>query len=309
MSDSEDSTVTYTEESSLFEDLSDIGSPGVDRLPMMLEDPYVEATLQASPSPNYVPGPEYPPSPVYVPYVLKPVYPEFMPPGDEVFPEEEQPLPAAVSPTTDSPGYIANSNPEEDEEDPEEDPTDYPADGRDDDDDDESSDDDKNDDDDVEEERRMGNSSETLPSGAHHFYLYHDPTPAPPLPFFPFTVSLERWFRGYVKASEEAVTPQALQATDTMAMNESRDDDFVMIVRQDTNEIYGRLDDAQDDRSLVQLMASSDSAHSEVRALRTTILAQQTEIEDLQAADRKRQTQLTEALTLLRTLQTQMAVL
>ncbi|GJV32274.1 hypothetical protein Tco_1392674 [Tanacetum coccineum] len=57
----------------------------------------------------------------------------------------------------------------------------------------------------------------------------------------------------------------------------------------------------------VQLMASSDSAHSEVRALRTTILAQQTEIEDLQAADRKRQTQLTEALTLLRTLQTQMA--
>ncbi|GJS21853.1 hypothetical protein Tco_0450485 [Tanacetum coccineum] len=41
----EDSTVTYTAVSSPFEDLSDIGSPGVDGLPMMLEDPYVEAAL------------------------------------------------------------------------------------------------------------------------------------------------------------------------------------------------------------------------------------------------------------------------
>ncbi|GJY22395.1 hypothetical protein Tco_0396053 [Tanacetum coccineum] len=72
MSDSEDSTVTYTEVSSLFEDLSDIGSPGVDGLPMMLEDPYMEAALQAPSSPDYVPGPEHPPSLVYVPYVPKP---------------------------------------------------------------------------------------------------------------------------------------------------------------------------------------------------------------------------------------------
>ncbi|GKG65692.1 hypothetical protein Tco_0685354, partial [Tanacetum coccineum] len=35
---------------------------------------------------------------------------------DEVFPAEEQPLTATVSPTTNSPGYIADSNPEEDEE-------------------------------------------------------------------------------------------------------------------------------------------------------------------------------------------------
>ncbi|GJW92279.1 hypothetical protein Tco_0169832, partial [Tanacetum coccineum] len=40
MSDSKDSTVTYTKVSSPFEDLSDIGSPGVDGLPMMPEDPY-----------------------------------------------------------------------------------------------------------------------------------------------------------------------------------------------------------------------------------------------------------------------------
>ncbi|GKE37373.1 hypothetical protein Tco_1460778, partial [Tanacetum coccineum] len=40
MSYSEDSTVTYTEVSSPFADLSDIGSPGVDGPPVMPEDPY-----------------------------------------------------------------------------------------------------------------------------------------------------------------------------------------------------------------------------------------------------------------------------
>ncbi|GKD35050.1 hypothetical protein Tco_1250559 [Tanacetum coccineum] len=55
-----------------------------------------------------------------------------MPPEDEVLLAEEQPLPAALSPTADSPGY---------------DPFDYPADeGDDGDDDDESSDDDEDDD-------------------------------------------------------------------------------------------------------------------------------------------------------------------
>ncbi|GJT90338.1 hypothetical protein Tco_1079183 [Tanacetum coccineum] len=147
MLDSEDSTVTYTAVSSPFGGLSDIGSPGVDGPPVMPEDPYayMVAAFQAPPSPNYVSGPEYPPSPEFVP---ESVYPEFKPPEDEVFPAEEQPLPAAISPTADSPGYIADSNPEED---PEEDLTDYPVDGGDDDD-DESSDDDEDDDDDVEED-------------------------------------------------------------------------------------------------------------------------------------------------------------
>ncbi|GKB29098.1 hypothetical protein Tco_0868499 [Tanacetum coccineum] len=93
-----------------------------------------------------------PPSPIYVPFVPEPVYPEFLPVDDEVFPAEEQPMPAADSPTHQSPGYIPESDPEEepeedDEEDPEEDPADYPAD-RGDRDDEESSDDD----DDAEEE-------------------------------------------------------------------------------------------------------------------------------------------------------------
>ncbi|GKF28352.1 hypothetical protein Tco_0094694, partial [Tanacetum coccineum] len=132
MSDSEDSTVTYTEVSSLFEDLSDIGSPGVDGLPMMPEDPYayVVAAFQVPPSPDYVSSPEEPEqAPLSPEFVPKPVYPKFMPPKDEVFPVEEHPLPAVVSPTTDSPGYITDFNPKED-------PTEYPADVGDDDNDD-----------------------------------------------------------------------------------------------------------------------------------------------------------------------------
>ncbi|GJU30261.1 putative reverse transcriptase domain-containing protein [Tanacetum coccineum] len=103
----------------------------------------------APPSPDYVPGPEEPeqapPSPVYLPYVPEPVYPEYMPPEDDVLPAKEQPLPAAASPNTESPGYIPKSDPEEDDE---EDPADYPADTGDDRDEEESSDDD----DDVEED-------------------------------------------------------------------------------------------------------------------------------------------------------------
>nr|GEY70888.1 hypothetical protein [Tanacetum cinerariifolium] len=100
------SDIEMLQVSSPFEDLSDIGSSRVDGLPMMPQDPYsyVEAALQALPSPDYVPGPEHPHTPEFV---LEHVYPE-------------HPLPAAVSPTVDSPGYILESDPEEDpKEDPE----------------------------------------------------------------------------------------------------------------------------------------------------------------------------------------------
>ncbi|GJS14110.1 hypothetical protein Tco_0408582 [Tanacetum coccineum] len=157
MSDSEHSTVTYT---SVSEDDSDIGSPGVDGPPIMPEDPYayIMAAYGVPPSPDYIPGPEVPPSPdyipgpegppspdyvpgpeepeqappspVYLPYVPEPVYPEYIPPEDDVFLAEEQPLHVATSPTAESPGYIPESDLEED---PEEDPADYPADRDDDD--------------------------------------------------------------------------------------------------------------------------------------------------------------------------------
>ncbi|GJR01193.1 hypothetical protein Tco_0524177 [Tanacetum coccineum] len=75
MSDSDESGVTYMEVSSPFESLSDIGSLRANdheslELPGMTEDPYVEASFQATPSPDYVPGLEEPeqapPSPDYV---------------------------------------------------------------------------------------------------------------------------------------------------------------------------------------------------------------------------------------------------
>ncbi|GKE93960.1 hypothetical protein Tco_1578815, partial [Tanacetum coccineum] len=114
----------------------------------------------APPSPDYVPGPEEPQAPLPLDFVLEPVYPEFMPPDDEVLPAEEQPLPATASPTNQSPGYIPESDPEEDpeedDEDPEEDPADYPADRDDDDEEDEEepSGDDADDEEEDEEDKK-----------------------------------------------------------------------------------------------------------------------------------------------------------
>ncbi|GJW75272.1 hypothetical protein Tco_0134642 [Tanacetum coccineum] len=79
MSDSNESGVTYMEISSTFEELSDIGSPGV------------------VPSPDYISGPNEPQLPSLPDYIPEPIYPEYMPQEDEVFPAEEQPLPAAAS--------------------------------------------------------------------------------------------------------------------------------------------------------------------------------------------------------------------
>ncbi|GJT77184.1 hypothetical protein Tco_1043909 [Tanacetum coccineum] len=56
-------------------------------------------------------------------------------------------------------------------------------------------------------------------------------------------------------------------------------------------------------------MAASDAARSKVRALRTTVLAQQTKITALRAADCARQAQLVETLRLVSTLQTQVTAL
>ncbi|GJZ61148.1 hypothetical protein Tco_0617285 [Tanacetum coccineum] len=131
MLDSDESGVTHTEISSPFEDLSDIGSPGVvglehEGLPWMLDDPYVQVALQASPSPDYIPGPEEPQSPPLPDSVPESVYPEYMPQEDESDPE---------------------ADPEEDDdEDPEEDPVDYADGGDDGDNEDESSEDDEDDD-------------------------------------------------------------------------------------------------------------------------------------------------------------------
>ncbi|GJZ41253.1 hypothetical protein Tco_0588139 [Tanacetum coccineum] len=185
MSDSEDSTVTYTAVSSPFGGLSDIGSSGVDgHRGLQGSISIMWSAFQAPPSLNYVPGPEYPPSPDFVPEL---VYPEFMPPEDEVIPAEEHPLPAAVSPTADSPGYVPESDPEEDpekddDEDPEEDPADYPADGGDDgNDEDESSKDDEDDDVDIEGDEKEEHPAPTDSTDYHHPLPISSPPPASPI--------------------------------------------------------------------------------------------------------------------------------
>ncbi|GJX07107.1 hypothetical protein Tco_0195039 [Tanacetum coccineum] len=73
---------------------------------------------------------------------------------------EDQPLPVDASPTTLSPSYIADSNPEEDEEDPKENPADYLADGGDNNDNESSDDDD--DDDNVEKDEEDKEEEEHL---------------------------------------------------------------------------------------------------------------------------------------------------
>ncbi|GKC90369.1 hypothetical protein Tco_1151018, partial [Tanacetum coccineum] len=166
MSDSEDSTVTYTAVSSPFGGMLDIGSPGVEGPPVMPEDPYayVVTAIQAPPSPNYVPGPEEPEqAPLSPEFVLGPVYPQFMPPKDESDPEK----------------------------DPEEDPADYPTDGGDDDnDDDESSDDDKDDDEDVEEdndeeeEEKHLDLADSVPPPVHCVTARMSIRDEPPTPFW-----------------------------------------------------------------------------------------------------------------------------
>ncbi|GJZ58942.1 hypothetical protein Tco_0614758 [Tanacetum coccineum] len=428
MSDSEDSTITYTEVSSPFEDLSNIGSPGVivygyDGLPMMLEDPYVEAAMLEPPPPDFVSGP---------------IYPELMPPEDDVFLTEEQPLPTAVSSTIDSPGYISKfdpeEDPEEDDKDPEKDPADYPTDRDDDDDEeeeessrDEGNDKEEDEDKDEEEEDEHPTLADSIPPphSAYRVTARMSIQPQTPVPFrseeeipsLPLPVSLPLPMSppplptspthplGYraamiqLRAETPPLLPIPLPTTSPPLLLPStvcragvskvtlspqkrlcialgprfevgesssaptarptrgfradygfvgtsdygirqdpkreRMTNFVTTVWQDTNEIYRRLDDSHDDRSLmsghrrahaciarlmeseaslsrkawVQSMDASNTAHSEVRALRTTVLAQLTEIRDLRAADRRRQTHLSEALTLPRILQTQIAVL
>nr|GEW77189.1 hypothetical protein [Tanacetum cinerariifolium] len=118
MSDSNESGVTYTE-----------ASPSPDYIPGP------EEPEQAPPLPNYVPGPEH---------------------ADDEIVAEDQPYAEDASPTTQSPKYVPESDleayPEEDgDEDHEEDHVDYLTDGGDDGDDEEgSSEDDKDDDMDIE---------------------------------------------------------------------------------------------------------------------------------------------------------------
>nr|GEZ77172.1 hypothetical protein [Tanacetum cinerariifolium] len=157
MSSDSHATITYTSMSSY-----EVIVNGYYGIPMDPLDPYVQLVMEAPPSPDYIPGPEYP---------------EYLPPADDVLPAEEQPLPAAISPTAESPGYITESEPEMepeeedgDDEKSEVDSIEYPT-SRGDDDGDDLSEDDADD----EDEEESSNSEEEK---EEHLALT---VPAPPL--------------------------------------------------------------------------------------------------------------------------------
>ncbi|GJU00088.1 hypothetical protein Tco_1110426 [Tanacetum coccineum] len=105
MSDSKDSTVTYTAVSNPFEDGSDIGSPGVDGPPIMPEDPYA--------------------------YIMA-AYQLHTPKEDEAYSGRGAATTCCCLTHYRFTRYVPESDPEEepeeDDEDPEEDPADYHAD-------------------------------------------------------------------------------------------------------------------------------------------------------------------------------------
>nr|GEW55706.1 hypothetical protein [Tanacetum cinerariifolium] len=307
MSDSEHSSVTYTSVPSLVEDYSDIGSPEVDGSPSPDYMPGLKEPEQAPLSPDYVLGPkepqQAPPSPVYLLYVPEMVYPKYMPPEDDVFSAEEQPLPVAATSTADSPGYIPEFDPKGDLE---EDPADYPADS----------------------------TVVALPAIDHRL-RFASPTPSQEVressaigaarvdvaPGRPMSRELDY---GITDTWDELVGAIKEIAPTTLQGVNQRVTDLSTVFEQETTIIYGIMKDAQDDQMACeawgQSMDASDNARSDVMSLRTTLVAHHALILDLQAADRrrqgvikellvadhKRQVQLTKALRLLKGLPTQM---
>nr|GFC80737.1 hypothetical protein [Tanacetum cinerariifolium] len=95
--------------------------------------------------------------------------------------------------------------------------------------------------------------------------------------------------------------------------------EFETRVRQNIDEIYMRLDDEQTERQLlagwlnieawVRATYASDLVHGEVMSLRTTVLGQMSEIRELQAADRRRQTLISELLRIDHRRSTEISVL
>ncbi|GKF55834.1 hypothetical protein Tco_0166174, partial [Tanacetum coccineum] len=162
MSDSDESGVTDTEVSSLFEGLLDIRSLRADdqylELPGMPKDPY------APPLPDYVLGPEH---------------------TDDEIVAEDHPGAEDASPTAQSPDYVPESNPkadleEDDDEDPKEDPVDRGDNG---DDKEGSSKDDKDDDTNIKADDEEEQEEDLAPADSVVVALpATDESAAPPLP-------------------------------------------------------------------------------------------------------------------------------
>ncbi|GJZ41333.1 hypothetical protein Tco_0588219 [Tanacetum coccineum] len=142
------------------------------------------------------------------------------------------------------------------------------------------------------------------------------PTPSPPLLLPPSVCRASVSEVTLLPRKRLCIALGTLAATDITGLSQ-RMTNFVTTIRQDTNEIYRRLDDAQDDRLLMSgqlnMLHRDRRAHARTARLMETEarLSHEawTEIEELQETDCKRQTQLTKTLTLMRTLQTQVTAL
>nr|GEZ99761.1 uncharacterized mitochondrial protein AtMg00810-like [Tanacetum cinerariifolium] len=266
-----------------FEELSDIGSPRADdhehlMIHEMLEDPYVEVALQAPPSLNYIPGPEEPeqapPSPDYVPG------PEH---ADDEIVAEEQPYAEDASPIAQSPEYDPESDFEahpkdDDDEGPEEDPVDYLADG--------------GDDGDDKEELLAISSPPASP-------LSPWSSPPPQIPFLPLPSLLSP----PSPVLSPAPPPSPIRSLGyRAAMIQLRDEAASTSSpplqlpsashREDRHETEARMSR----EAWVRATDSSYLIHGEVMSLHTTVLGQMSEIRELQVADRRRQTVISELL-------------
>ncbi|GJR81819.1 hypothetical protein Tco_0152604 [Tanacetum coccineum] len=327
--------------------------------PIMPEDPYayIMAAYEVPPSPDYIPGLEVPPSPDYIPGPEEPqslsshwtLFPEPMNP--EYITQEDvilyglmsRPLPAAASPTVDSPGYVPESDPDKDK---------------------------------VKDERRRralryGRLCATPCTPYHHNnFLYHPTTNSPTHIETPEgCLPLRKRVRfASPTPSHEVRESSAADAAMQDGPAVAREDPFpwqreafmdlfdmvdVALDIDETTIMYGIMEDAQDDRSQLRgrvnllyrdrpvhrrlavmiereakmareawglSMDASDYARSDVMSLRTTVVAQSALISELQSADHrrqrvisellasdhKRQVQLTKTLRLLKGLQTQM---
>ncbi|GJW63925.1 hypothetical protein Tco_0115809 [Tanacetum coccineum] len=240
---------------------------------------------------DYVPGPEH---------------------ADDEIVAEDQPYVEDASPTAQSPDYVPESDPEadpkeDDDEDPKEDPVDYPADGGEDGNDEEgSSEDDEDDDIDIEADDDEDEEEHPAPADSvvvalpatdqspsaeetESFETNKSTATTPPHPVYrvtarisiPTPVPTPVWSDaetrgGYVITDSWDEIVETLQgapvSTDTewgrhMTAFETR-------VRQDTYEIYTRLDDEQSQRQLLagrlNMLFRDRRAHAYTRHLMET---------------------------------------
>ncbi|GKC69470.1 hypothetical protein Tco_1115353 [Tanacetum coccineum] len=200
-------------------------------------------------SPDYMPGPEEPEQALLSPdYVSGPEYPEYLAPSDEEVPVEDQPYAVADSPIALSPGYVADSDPEEDpEEDSEDGLVNYPADGGDGDDDDSS-----NDDEEEEEASKLYEVGESLtaaprPAGGHGIdYGFIGTLDAETRRQRAKTVGYrirDTWVDPRESAKE--IAPVTLEGVNT------RVTELAAVQEQDTQDIYVVIEDVQDRQSRI----------------------------------------------------------